>query len=125
MADQGMQGFKIPPEMSSFAEQSVMQAKQAFDGFMNAAQGAVSNLEGQAAAAQAGAKDVQRKAVAFAEHNVDASFDFARRLLSAKDTGEMVKLHAEYVKSQIQALSEQARELGKTATRAAVAPSKD
>jgi phasin len=119
MADQGMQGFKVPPEMRSFAEQSVVQARKAFDGFMSAAQGAVSTLEGQAAAAQVGAKDVQRKAVAFAEHNVDASFDFAQRLVSAKDTAEMVKLHAEYVKSQIQALSEQARELGETATKAA------
>lgn len=119
MADHGMQNFQIPSEMRSFAEQSVAQARKAFDGFMTAAQGAVSTLEGQAAAAQAGAKDVQRKAVAFAEHNVDASFDFARKLLTAKDTGEMVKLHAEYMKAQIQVLTEQARELGQTATKAA------
>ena len=125
MAEHGTQNFQIPPEMRSFAEQSVAQAKQAFDGFMAAAQGAVSTFESRAAAAQAGAKDVQRKAVAFAERNVDASFDFARRLMSAKDTNELVKLHAEYVKAQIQTLSEQTRELGETAARAAKAPSKD
>ena len=119
MTDRGMQNFQIPSEMRSFAEHSVAQAQKAFDGFMTAAQSAVSTLEGQAATAQAGAKDVQRKAVAFAEHNVDASFDFARQLLTAKDTGEMVKLHAEYVKTQIQALTEQVRELGQVATKAA------
>jgi hypothetical protein len=86
---------------------------------MTAAQSAVSTLEGQAASAQASAKDVQRKAVTFAEHNVDASFDFARQLLTAQDTGEMVKLHAEYVKTQIQALTEQARELGQIASKSA------
>jgi phasin len=105
--------------MRSFAEQSVAQAQKAFDGFMTAAQSAVTTFEGQAAAAQAGAKDMQRKAVSFAEYNVDASFDLARKLLTAKDTGEMVKLHADYVKAQIQVLTEQARELGQTVTKAA------
>jgi phasin len=119
MADQGTQSFQIPNEMRAFAEQSVAQAKQAFDGFMNAAQGAVSTFEGRAVAAQAGARDVQRKAVACAEHNVSASFDFARKLLAAKDAGEMVKLHADYVQAQIRALGEQARELGETASKAA------
>jgi phasin len=117
MTDRGTQDFQIPSEMRSFAEQSVTQAQKAFDGLMTAAQSAVSTLEGQAATAQAGAKDVQRKAVAFAEHNVDTSFDFARQLLTAKDTGEMVKLYAEYVGKQIQALTEQARELGHIAAK--------
>jgi phasin len=122
MTDRGMQNFQIPSEMRSFAEQSVAQAQKAFDGFMTAAQSAVSTLEGQAASAQAGAKDVQRKAVSFAERNVDASFDFARQLLTAKDTGEMVKLHADYVKKQIEMLTQQARELGQTAAKTASRP---
>ena len=125
MAEHGTQNFQIPPEMRSLAEQSVAQAQQAFDGFMAAAQGAVSTFEGRAAAAQAGAKDVRRKAVAFAERNVDASFDFARRLMAAKDTNELVKLHAEYLTAQVQTLSEHTRELGETAARAGKAPSKD
>ena len=125
MADHGMPNFQIPPEMRSFAEQSVAQARKAFDGFMTAAQSAVSTLEGQAAAAQAGAKDVQRKAVAFAEHNVAASFEFAQKLLKAKDGEEVMKLHADYVKTQMQALGEQARELGQSATKAATDRSKD
>ena len=71
--------FQVPPEMRAFAEQSVEQAKKAFDSVMTAAQSAASAIEGQTVAAQAGAKDVQRKAVAFAERNVDASFDFAQQ----------------------------------------------
>ena len=118
MASQATPNFQIPPEMRSFAEQSVEQARKAFDTVMNAAQSAVSSFEGQAAAAQAGAKDVQRKAFAFAEHNVDASFEFAQKLLSAKTGEEMVKMHADYVKSQMETLGEQARELGQPGTRA-------
>ena len=122
MADQRMASskasFQVPPEMLQFAEQSVEQARKAFDNVMTAAKSAASAIEGQTVAAQAGAKDVQRKAVAFAERNVDASFDFATRLLAAKDGEEMMKLHSDYVKAQMQALGDQARELGQTAARA-------
>jgi phasin len=119
MASQAGPNFQIPPEMRSFAEQSVEQARKAFETVMDAAQSAVSSFEGQAAAAQAGAKDVQRKAFTFAEHNVDASFEFAQKLLSAKTGEEVVKMHADYVKSQMQTLTDQTRELGQTASKAA------
>lgn len=124
MATQGMPNFQIPPEMRTFAEQSVEQARKAFDTVMSAAQTAVSNFEGQAAAAQAGVKDVHRKAFAFAEHNVDASFDFAQKLLSAKTGEDVVKMHADYVKSQMETLSEQARQLGQ-AVKGPARPVKD
>ena len=128
MADQmasSKTSFRVPPEMLSFAEQSVEQAKKAFDSVMTAAKSAASAIEGQTVAAQAGAKDMQRKAVAFAEHNVDASFDFATKLLAAKDGEEVMKLHADYVKTQMQALGDQARELGQTAARATGSKLKD
>ena len=119
MANETMPKFEVPAEMRAFAEQSVAQAKKAFDGFMTAAQGAVSTFEGQAIAAQEGAKDVQRKAVTFAERNVASSFDFAQRLLAAKDPQEMLKHHADYVKAQMQVLSDQARELGEAVAKSA------
>jgi phasin len=111
--------FEIPPEMRNLAEQSVEQAKKAVDGFILAAHQAVGALEEHAAAAQAGAKDVGRKAMTFAEQNVASSFDFAQRLVRAKDTQEVMRLQSEFIRSQLETLSQQARELGETATRAA------
>jgi phasin len=118
MASQAFQPFEISPEMRAFAERSVEQAKQAFDGFMSATQEAVSSLEQQAASTQAGARDVAQKAASFAERNVDASFEFAQRLVRAKDAEEVVRLHADYVKTQMEAFAEQARELGQAASKA-------
>ena len=40
--------LEIPPEMRAFAEKSVEQARQAFDGFMSAAHHALSTFECQA-----------------------------------------------------------------------------
>jgi phasin len=119
MAENGMGNFQVPPEMRAFAEQSVEQAKKAFDGFISAAQHAVSTLEGQAVAAQTGAKDVTQKVVEFAERNMTASFDFAQKLTRAKDPQEVMRLHADYVQAQMQALTEQAQELGQSAAKAA------
>jgi len=54
----------------------------------------------------------------FAERNVSASLDFAHRLVQAKDVSEVVKLQSEYVNAQMQALSQQAKELGEAASQA-------
>jgi phasin len=119
MAKDPISGFEIPAEMRNMAEQSVDQAKKAFDGFMSAAHQAVTAIEGQTTAAQAGAKDVGRKAMSFAEQNVAASFDFAHRLVRAKDPQEVLRLQAEFMKAQMETLTAQAKELGESAGRVA------
>lgn len=110
--------FDIPADMRRMAEQSVEQAKKAFDGFMAAAHKAASNWEQQATTAQEGAKDVSQKAVAFAEKNVMSSFDFAQKVVRAKDLQEVMRLQTEFLNTQMQALSEQAREIGAATTKA-------
>jgi phasin len=116
--------FEIPPEMRAFAEKSVEQAKQAFDGFISATHNAVSAFEGHAETARKGAKHVTEKAMNFAEQNVAASFEFAQKLLRAKDVQEVLKLQAEFVRTQMQVLAEQARELGESASKATSEASK-
>ena len=112
MAKDPMSSFEIPAEMRRFAETSVAQAKQAFDGFMAAAQQAVERVESQTAVAQAGATDASRKAMTFAGQNMAASFAFAQKLAQARDVEEVMRLQAEYLRSQMQTFADQARELG-------------
>jgi phasin len=104
--------FEIPPELRAFTEKSVEQAKQAFDGFISAAHRTVSTLEGHAENTRKDAKDLGEKAVTFAERNIASSFEFAQKVVRAKDVEDMLKLHADYVKAQMQTLAEQAKELG-------------
>jgi phasin len=112
--------FEVPTQMRQFAEQSVEQAKKAVDGFMTAAQKTAAAMETQTTTAQAGAKDMGAKAMAFAEQNIANSFDFAQKLLRAKDIQEVMALQTEFVMAQMQAMTEQARELGTSATKAAM-----
>lgn len=120
MAKEATAGFEVPHEMRTFAEQSVEQARKAFDSFMTAARNAASSIEGQTSVAQSGAKDIRQKAMKFAEKNVAASFEFAQKLVHAKDVEEVARLQTEFVQRQMQALAEQTQELGQTATRAAM-----
>jgi hypothetical protein len=55
----------------------------------------------------------------FAERNIASSFEFARKLLQAKDPNDVMALHAEYVNDQIAALTEQGKELGRRAAKMA------
>ena len=118
MADQSFNDF-VPPEMRKFAEQSVQQARKAFDELMTATQRAASTFESHASSAQTAAIELQRKVVGYSERNVAASLEFAQRLLQAKAPEDVMKLHADYVKAQMQALAEQARDIAQHAAKAA------
>ncbi|MBN8919343.1 MAG: phasin family protein [Rhizobiales bacterium] len=111
--------FEIPMEMRNAAEHGVVQARQAFDHFMSAAQKALAKVEEQAAVAQAGAKGAGERAIDFAEQNVLTSFDYAQKLVRARDVEEMMRIQAEFVRTQMEALNAQSQELGRSVTQAA------
>ncbi len=121
MAKQGTMNFEIPAEMRALAEKSVEQARQAFETFMSAATQAASTADRQAEGARTGAKEVGELAVRFAERNIASSFEFAQQLVRAKDSQEVMALHADYVKRQIAALTDQAKELTKETAKMAAA----
>ncbi|MET0710246.1 MAG: phasin [Tardiphaga sp.] len=116
--------FEIPKEMRSMAEASFDQARQAFEKFMAGAQSTANSLEDRGATVRAGAKDISTKAITYAEKNVQASLDYAQQLLHAKDLGEVMRLHSEYVQNQMKSLAEQASEMGQIVSRAAMEAAK-
>jgi phasin len=112
--------FEIPNEMRAVAERSVEQAKLAFNNYMQAAQEAVSTFEERVKASQVGAQGISKKAMSFAERNVLSAFEFAQKIVQAKDIQELVRMQTEFVQSQMQVLSEQVKDLGETATKTAM-----
>ncbi|MFN8829677.1 MAG: phasin [Labrys sp. (in: a-proteobacteria)] len=111
--------YEVPPEMRDFAERSVEQARKAFDSFMTAAQRAAGTIGDSQETAKSGAMEIGRTAMGYAEQNVSAAFDFASRLVNAKDTQEILALQSEFMRAQLAAFSEQARTIGAAATRVA------
>ncbi|MBV8851246.1 MAG: phasin [Methylobacteriaceae bacterium] len=107
--------YEVPSEMRDFAEKSVDQARKAFEGFIGAAQKAAGAMEATPFPLPVQMKDMGAKAMSFAETNVKAAFDLAQKLVHAKDIQEVLTLQSDYVRTQMVAIQEQARELGAVA----------
>ena len=120
MSEEGRDRFEIPKEIRSMAEASLEQARKTFEKFVSGAQATAGTIEEKREAVRAGAKDIGTKAMSYAEKNVQASLDYAQSLLRAKDLTEIMRLHSEYVQSQMRSLAEQASEMGQIVSKAAM-----
>jgi phasin len=120
MDQNGRDRFEIPKDMRSMAEASFEQARKAFETFVSNTQQAASSIEQRNAAMKDGARDISGKLISFAEKNVTSSLDYAESLLKAKDFTEVMRLHSDYVQTQMRTLSEQASEMGQLVSRAAM-----
>ena len=120
MTEEERNRFEIPKEMRSMAEASFEQARQTFEKFLSSAHQAAGAIEERGATVRAGTRDIGAKAISYAEKNVQASLDYAQSLLHAKDLTEIMKLHSEYVQSQMRSLAEQASEMGQIVSKAAM-----
>ena len=124
MSEDGHDRFEIPKEMRSMAEASFEQARNAFEKFLAGAQQTAGAIEEKGATVRAGAKEISIKAIAYAEKNVQSSLDYAQSLLHAKDLSDVMRLHSEYVQSQMRSLAEQASDMGQAVSRAAMEAAK-
>ena len=103
--------YEIPAGLRDLTAKSVEDARKAFESFIEAAHKATA-LAGTANALQSGAKEASAKALSFTEANVKAAFDHAQKLIQAKDPQEILAHQSEYVKKQLAAMEEHAKEIG-------------
>ena len=119
----GAGGADVAQNMRQAAESTLCQAKQAMDRYMREATRMYGAMESSVETTQAGARDINRKAIDFAETNVKATLDFAQQLVRAKDPKEIVQLQQDFLKRQVEQMNGQMRELGQQATQTAQAAS--
>jgi phasin len=100
---------EIPTQIRDLAEKNVEQAREAFLGFIGAAQKVTT---GATETLPLGAKEAMTKAMSFTEENIKAVFDLAQKLIHAKDVQEILTLQTEFATSQLTAMQKQAMELG-------------
>ena len=120
MAKDPMEHFAIPEEVRTFAEQSVAQARKAFESFIDAANQAVGQMQGRAEAAHGSASEIAHKSMQYAEQNVATTLEFAQKLMRAKNAAEVMGLQSEFLGRQMQALSAQVQDLGQSAAKMVV-----
>jgi len=102
--------FEIPTDMRKMTEQSMEQVRSAINGYLQFFQRAIpGNVMG--------GSELSNKVLGYAELNVASAFEFAQRLVQVRDVDELTKLQMEFVRGQMQAITEQAKDLSETATK--------
>jgi phasin len=111
----------VPEGVRALAEKTVAQTRDAYDRSLDAFDASLTTFERSFDAAGQGAAAFNRKIVDIARRNVDASFDLATSLASAKNLADMVELQAAYWRKQFSALTAQAEEVHALSTKVTAA----
>jgi hypothetical protein len=99
-------------KMREMAQTTLDKAKDAVSKYMAESQKMREKADTSVRATYSTAKEMNEKAVAFAEANVRAGFELAERLLQAKDPQEMGTVYQNHLKEQMEKMNAQFRELG-------------
>jgi hypothetical protein len=99
-------------KMREMAQTTLDKAKDAVSKYIVESQKMRAKVDSSVQASYSSAKDMNEKAVAFAEANVVAGFELAERLLQAKDPQEMGAVYQSHLKEQMEKMNAQFRELG-------------
>ena len=108
---------KPSEDLSTMASQTIKQARGAMENYLDFFQKSMS------ASPWAGT-ELNKKMADYAQQNVATAFGFAQKLTQAKDLQDLVRIQTEFLQTQMKSLTEQAKDLSETATKAAAGPLK-
>lgn len=111
--------FEIPPQMREMAERNVEQARQAYAQFLDMARKAQDMMTRSSGAMADSAREVQGKAMRYAQENLESSFSFATELARARDAREAMEIQSRYAQKQMRIYAEQSQELARLMAEAA------
>ena len=103
---------KTRDELSAIGKQTMAHAYSAMDYYFD-------HLKKTVASAPAGGTEFGEKVKVYAEKNIAATQEFVRELSYAKDIQDMLRIQMEFMRSQLEAFGEQAKDLGEAYLKAA------
>jgi len=109
--------FEIPVDMRKMTEQSLEQVRTAINGYLQFLRGVVPGDV-------MGGAELTDKILGNAERNVASAFEFAQRLVQMRDIRGLVGLQTEFIQAQMQAMTEQAKDLSDSVTKAVMESAK-
>jgi phasin len=104
--------MQVPEAVREVAEKAVEQTERAFDVFLSAANKSVAMMPSPAT-------EISKKTLALTEQNMKSAFEYARKLLHAKDIQEVLQIQGDFFHSQLAAAQEQMKQMGTGAVSAA------
>src|SRR3977135_1468542 len=99
-------------KMREMAQTTLDKAKDAVSKYIAETQKLREKADSGVRATYSGVKEINDKAVAYAEANVAAGFELAEKLLKAKDPQEIGSIYQDHLKEQMEKMTAQFREFG-------------
>src|SRR6476646_3671401 len=97
--------------MREIAQTTLDKAKEAVSKYITESQKLREKADSSVRSTYSAAKEMNERAVEFAEENVASGFELAQRLLHAKDPQEMGAVYQSHLKEQMEKMNAQFREL--------------
>jgi phasin len=85
--------MQVPDAVRDLAAKTIDQAEKAFGVFFDAAKNSMASIRSPGT-------EISKQAVSFAEQNMKAAFDHARKLVQATDLQQAMQIQSEFLKSQ-------------------------
>lgn len=102
---------EVPAAYRDMAEKGIAQAKQNYEKMKTATEEASEVLEQTYTTATKGASDYGLKVLEAFRDNTNASFDFARDLLTVKSVSEAIELASAHTRKQVETYTAQTKDL--------------
>lgn len=110
---------KATDQMRAFAERGVEQSKEAYAKMKNGAEETQKTVESTLETAKSVSGDMSLKAIATMRSNAEAGFSHLEALIGAKSLSEVIELQTSFLRKQVEAGVEQAKDFQASYTKAA------
>jgi len=110
---------ELQGNLRSAVEKGLSETRAAYAKAKTAADEAASALESSYAAAKSGVAAINAKALEALRVNVDANLDFVKSVFAVTNVADFVTLQGEFTRKQIEAITDQTKEIGALARKLA------
>lgn len=120
--------FDVPPALRDFADKGVRQARTAYENYKTLAEDATDMIEDNFQVTSKNATEFNKRLLAMAKDNMNASFELAEKMMGVKSVSEIVELQNDFARARFEVATAHAKDIHEMATKAAedaTAPMKD
>lgn len=107
----GMDPARLSEAFRSMTQKSMEQSKEAYGRMKTAADEATRALESAMENAQQGSLSFSKKAIDAMRSNAEIGFNHLERMMSATSFAEVIEMQTAYVRRQIEAVTDQAKDM--------------
>ncbi|GGD97373.1 phasin [Aureimonas endophytica] len=107
----GMDPAKMTETFRNMTQKSMEQSREAYGRMKSAAEDATRTLESTMENAHQGSLQISKRAIDAMRRNADLGFSHLEKLMSAKSFAEVIELQTSYVRQQIEAATDQVKEM--------------